>query len=154
MNISNSTWSYEAFFWQAWVQHEPTWSCTRHGELFVTYSKSEASWTGMLLLLHIASWPNQHIESGFRRRHCEDSCIIGWFDREIVIFDIRSLRKVIIVPVLLLVRFFVILVTKFSDMIICLCMCKGRTHHAMDVESETGLKIANTFDFCLPIIAR
>jgi len=59
------------------------------------------------------------------------------------------LVKATCVPILLYVSIIWISVIKLWDMTICLCMYKSGTHHATDLESKSGCKTANTFDFCL-----
>jgi len=56
--------------------------------------------------------------------------------------------------ILLRVSYFLISVTKLWDMIICLHMCNGRTHHALGLESKSRFKTANTCDYCLPITVK
>jgi len=53
--------------------------------------------------------------------------------------------------ILLPVSVFLRSVTKLWDMIICLCMCKGWTHHVNVLERKSSPEVANKFDFSLPI---
>ena len=62
-----------------------------------------------------------------------------------------SLWNSICVPILLHVSIFLSSVTELWDMIIGLCMWKGRTHYAQIRESKPRSKTANTCDFCFPI---
>jgi len=68
-----------------------------------------------------------------------------------VIFDVRSRRKASCLPILLRVSFFLISVTKLWDMIIRLCMCKGRTHHVNVLESKSHCEMTKTFSFILQV---
>jgi len=67
------------------------------------------------------------------------------------IFDVISWWKAICLPILLPVSFFLISVTKLWDMIICLCISKGRTHNVKVTESTSGDTTTNTFDFYLHV---
>jgi len=129
-------------------------SRTRHRACFLTYSQCEACSTCMLLPLHIASPANHHIESGFGQRHGDGSCVIREIDRWIGIFDVISLWKTRVVPILLCVSVFLTSVTKSWDMVFCQCLCKGRTHHAKVLEPKWSSKTANKLDFSLPISVR
>jgi len=82
-------------------------------------------------------WPpaNYHIDIGFRQRDVDGSCVCGRIDMQNVILDIWSRGKASCLPILLRVSFFLISVTKLWDLIIRLCMCKGRTHHVNVLES-------------------
>jgi len=94
---------------------------------------------------------NHHMQIRFGRRHGDGSCICGGIVRQIGIVDIISRWKEICVPILLHVSFDLILVTKLWDMIMCLCMRKGQTHHLKVLESKSGCKTAKTFDFGLQV---
>jgi len=89
---------------------------------------------------------DHYIDFGFRRRHGDGSCVSGGIDRQRVIIDVICLWKAICLPLLLCVRFFLISVIKFWDVIIRLCLCKGRTNHVKVLESKSGDKTADTFD--------
>jgi len=71
------------------------------------------------------------------------SCVTGEIDKQISIFDIISISNAICGPILLCVSSFLILVTNLWDIIICLCMCNGRTHHAKVVGFKSGCKMTN-----------
>jgi len=102
-----------------------------------------------LLLLHIISTAYHHIEIGFRQRHGDGSCVCRGIESHKGIVDVISQWKDVCVPTLLHVSVNLISVTKLWDMMIRLCMCKGQTDHPKVVESKSGCKMANTFDFCL-----
>ena len=68
-----------------------------------------------------------------------------------VIFEIWSLWNASCVTISLCVSFFLISVIKLWDMIICLCMCKGRTHHVKFLESNSHFKLAKTYGFFLHV---
>ena len=89
---------------------------------------------------------NHHIDFGRRRRHADGSCVSGGIERQSVIFDVICLWKAICLPILRSVRYFLISVTKLWDMIIRLCLCKGRMHHVKVLKSESGEKTADTFN--------
>jgi len=101
-------------------------------------------------------WPpaNYHIDIGFRRRDGDGSCICGRIDMQTVIFDVWSRGKASCLPILLCVSFFLISVTKLWDLIIRLCMCKGRTYHVNVLESESRCKTAKTFSFILQVTVK
>jgi len=146
--------SYLAKFWEAAVKHEYIRSSAQRHAQFITHSECEASWIRKLSTLHRASPADYHIEIGFRWRHVDGSCVIEVLQRQICIFEVISLWKAICVPILLHVSIFLIPGTQLWDRMICLCMCKGRTHYSKDVESKSGCKIDNKFDFCLPITVK
>ena len=149
--LSTTKWSYELWFSETPVEDKSTRFCTRHEAGLITYSESKACWTCKLSPLHIASPATHHIEIGFTRRHCAGSCVSTEIETQIGIFGIISLWKAICVSILLCVSFFLISVNKLWDMIICLCKCKGRTHHENVLESKAGCQMSNTLDFCLRI---
>ena len=136
--------SYEARFWYAW-------SCASHGAGFITYAECKAYWARMHLPQHITSSANHHINIKLWWRDGASSCVSRKTDMQIDIFDVISQWKVISVPILLPVIFFLILVTKLWDIIIRLCMCKGRTSHKKVPESKSYCKTAKKLDFSLPI---
>jgi len=131
-----------------------TRSCALCGDHFITHSHWEACWTRKPFTLHIASPAYHHIQIGIGQRHSDSSFIIGGRERLIVIVDVIYLWKAIGVPILLRVRYFLISVSTLWDMIICLCMCKGRIHHSNVLGSYAGCKTANTFQLCLPITVK
>jgi len=104
--------------------------------------------------MHIASTANHHIDIRFGRRNGDGSCAGRGTKRQMCIIEVLFLGNAICVPILIRVSFFLISVTKLWDMIICLCMCKGRTHHTKDLESKSPCKTANTCDYCLLITVR
>jgi len=146
--------SYRAKFWETAVEHEHMWSSTSCTSRFITHSESEACWTCKLLPLHIASPANHHIEIRFGGRHGDSSCICGGIERQIGIIDVLSWWKEICIPILLRVSLYLISVTKLWDMIICLCKCKGQTHHPKVLESKSGCKMSKTFDFCWQVTVK
>jgi len=101
-------------------------------------------------------WPpaNYHIGIGFRRTDDDGSCVCRRIDMQTVIFDVWSWGKASCLPILLRVSFFLLSVTKLWDMIIRLCMCKGRTHHVNDLESISHCKTAKTFCFILQVTVK
>jgi hypothetical protein len=66
-----------------------------------------------------------------------------------VIFDIWSWWKASRLPILLRASFVLISVTKLWDIILRLCMCRGRTHHIKVLQSNSHCKTANMFGFFL-----
>jgi len=66
----------------------------------------------------------------------------------------KSRWKPLCLPILLCVIFSFISLTKLWDMIICLCMCQGWTHYVKALESKSGGKTANMFDFNLQVIVK
>jgi hypothetical protein len=88
---------------------------------------------------------------GFGRSDGESSCISGGIKRQFGVLDIIPLWNAICVPILLHVSIFLISVTKLWGVIICLYVCKGRTHYATGLESKSGCKAGKAFDFCLLI---
>jgi len=98
-------------------------------------------------------WPpaNYDIVIGFRRRDGDGSCVCGRLDMQIISLDVWSQGKARCLPILLCVRFFLIWVTKLWDLIIRLCMCKGRTHHVQALESDSRCKTGKTFSFILQV---
>jgi len=101
-------------------------------------------------------WPpaNYHIDIRFQRRDGDGSCVCGRIHMQTVIFDIWSWGNASCLPILLSVSFFLISVTKLWDLIIRLCMCKGRTHHVNVLESESRCKTAKTFSFILQVTVK
>jgi len=97
---------------------------------------------------------NYHIDFRFGWRHGDSSCICRGLDRQTVMFDIKSQSKAICIQLLLHITFFMISVTKLCDMIIRLCMWKGQTHQVKVLESKSGSKTANTFDFYLQVTVK
>jgi len=150
-DFSTRQYSYEDRFGRAAAKHEYTLSCDGYGAGFITYLECEPCWTRQLWPLHSWSPANHHMDIGFGPRNCNGSCVPGGLNREICIFDVISWWNAICIPILLCVSIFLISGTKLWDMIICLCMCKGRTHHTKGLESISHCKTANTCDYCLPI---
>ena len=136
------------------MELEHTLACTNYGAWFITHSKYEACWTHKLWPLHIASPANHHIDIEFWRRNGDGSSINRRIKRQIYIFDVISLWDAICVPIVLHVRFFLISVTKLWDMVMYLCMCKGRMHHTKGLGTKSRCKMANTCNYCLPITVK
>jgi len=84
---------------------------------------------------------------GFRRRDGDCSCVCGRIDVQSVILDVWSRWKARCWPILLCVSYYFISVTKLWDMIIHLCMCKGRTHCVNVLQSKSHCKTAQMFSF-------
>jgi len=143
--------SDDARFWETTVRHRYSLSCASHRARFIAYSETEACWTRNLLLLRTDRLAIYHNESGFGRRDSVGSCFCDTSDRPILIFDVISLWKAIFVPILLFLSIFLISVTKLWDMIICLWMCKGPTHHVTVLEPKSSSQMANKLNFSLPI---
>jgi len=101
-------------------------------------------------------WPpaNYHIDIGFRRRNGDGAWVCGRIDMQTVIFDVWSRGKASCLPVSLRVSFFLISLTKLWDMIIRLCICKGRTHHVNFLESESHCMTTKTFCFVLQVTVK
>jgi len=101
-------------------------------------------------------WPpaNYQIDIRFWWRDGDGSCVCGRMQMQTVIFDVWSRGKASCLPTLLCVSFFLISVTKLGDMIIRLCMCKGRTHHVNVLESKSHCKTAKTFCFILQVTVK
>jgi len=106
--------------------------------------------------LYPCIWPpaNYLIDIGFRRRDGDGSCVCRRIDMQNVILDVWSRGKASCLPILLRVSFALISVTKLWDLIICLCMCKGRTHHMKILASESRCKTAKTFSFILQVTVK
>jgi hypothetical protein len=94
---------------------------------------------------------NNHMDIGFRWRDGDGSCICGRIAIQKVIFDVWSRWKASCLLIWLCVILFLISVTTLFDMIIRLCMCKGRTHHVKVLESKSHCKMANTSGFFLQV---
>jgi len=97
---------------------------------------------------------NYHIDIGFRRRDGDGSCVCGRIAMQNIILDVWSRGRASCLPILLRVSFFLISVTKLWDLIIRLCMCKGRTRHMNILESESRCKTAKTFSFILQVTVK
>jgi len=97
---------------------------------------------------------NYHIDIGFWRREGDGSCVCGRTELQTVIFDVWSLWKASYLPIVLCVCFCLISVTKLWDMIIRLCMCKGRTHNVTVLKSKSGCETAILFDFILQVTVK
>jgi hypothetical protein len=95
-----------------------------------------------------------HIDIGFRRSDGDGSCVCGWIEVQTILFDIWSRWKASCLPILLRVSFCLISVTKLWDMIIRLCMCKGRTHNVKVLKSKSACTTALTFDFILQVTVK
>jgi len=117
----------------------------------VTDSEIKAHWTHKLSPLHIASQANCQIEIGFRGRHSDLSTVARAINRQIGIYDNVSILNAIPAPILLCVSFYVISVTKLWDMIIRLCMCKGRIGHATFLNFNSHCLTTDVRDIILPV---
>jgi len=95
-----------------------------------------------------------HMDIGFRRRDGDGSCVCGRIDMQTVDFDVRLLWTASCLPISQRVSCFLISVTKLWDMIIRLCMCKGRTHHVKVLESKSHFKTAKTYGFFLQVTVK
>jgi len=120
----------------------------------VTDSEIKACWTCKLQPLHIVSQGNYHKQIGFRPRHGDGSCISGGMNRQIGICDDVSIWNAIPVPILLCVSFYLISLTKLWDMIICLCMRKGRIGHANVLDFKCHWLTTNERDIVQPITVK
>jgi len=101
-------------------------------------------------------WPpaDYHIDIGFRQRDGDGFGVCGTLDMQTVILDVWSWGKGSCLPIFLCVSYFLISVTKLWDLIVRLCMCKGRTHHVNVLETESLCKTAKTFSFILQVTAK
>jgi len=97
---------------------------------------------------------NYHIDIRFRRRDGDGSCVCGRIDMQTVILDVRSRWKASCLPISLCVSFLLISMTKLWDMMIRLCMCKGRTHHVKVLDSNSHCKTAKTCSFFLQVTVK
>jgi len=122
--------SYEARFPETLDRQTHSVYLARHSARFITDSEIEACWTCRLSPLYIVSLADYHIQIGVGQRNRNGSCVPTDVNEQIAIVGGVSLRKAIRVPILLCVSFYLISVTKLWDMIICLCICKGRMGHA------------------------
>jgi len=143
--------SFEASFWEA--THKPTHNILSTGQKarFVTMEELEPCWMHTLSPLHIASRANRHIDICFGWRDGDGPSVTGGIDRQIVTFDIISIGKVIPVPILLHVSYFIISVTTLWDMIIGLWMCKGSTCHVKMPQFKSRYKTTNELDIFWPM---
>ena len=73
---------------------------------------------------------------------------------KIGICDNVSIWNVIPVAILLRVSFYLISVTKFWDMIIRLCIFKGRISHASAVDYKSHWLTTNERDIVLPVTGK
>jgi len=105
-DFSTGKWSAEAGFAETSLTPthsiSPAWQCTR----FVTDSECKARWTHQLLLMHIVSQANYHIEFGFGRRQGDGSWVASRVYSKIYYIDDVSPVKAICVPILLHVSCF------------------------------------------------
>jgi len=107
--------------------------------------------TRKCLRINIASQANQHVEFVFGRRNRDGFCVAWGLSKQRDIFDNVSLQKAIRVPIVLYVCFYLISVSKLWDMIIHLCMFKGRMGHANIPDSKSHWLITNELDIVLPV---
>jgi len=135
-DILTSNWSYEARFRKTTVTHTHRDSPAQHGTSCITDSEIETCRTRNLLPFYTASLANYHIEIRFGRRNGDGSSVAGVILRQSGTFDDVSLWKAIGVHILLLVNYFLRLVTKLWDMIIGLGIFNSFTHHANILDSK------------------
>jgi len=126
-------------------------SPVRRGVRFVTDHLCDAGSTNQRPSLHIASRADYYIEIGVVRTNGDSSCIWGGIDSHNESFDYVELWKAIYVSILLCVSFVLISVTKLCDMIIHLCICKGRTHHSNVGNSKSLLNMTNEPVIVFPV---
>jgi len=119
-----------------------------------TDSEINAHWTHKLSPLHIESQANYQIEIGFRGRHSDLSTVARAINRQIGIYDNVSILNAIPAPILLCVSFYMISVTKLWDMIIRLCMCKGRIGHATFLNFNSHCLTTDVRDIILPVTVK
>jgi len=113
--------------------HSPAQCCI----IYVTNTQTEACPTTERFPLHIASLPPHHIDIGFRRIKGDSLCVAGRIHMQIGTVDSISDRKAIHVPILLLISWFLISLTKLWDTIFHLCICEGRKGHANVVDYKS-----------------
>jgi len=116
---------------------------------FVTNWEIRACLTHMLLLLHITSLANEHIEIKTGWTNGDWSCVTVGVNSQIVIFDDVSLGKAMRVHILLCVSFCLILETKLWAMIILLCIWKDRMGHTIVPDSKPLWLTTNELDIVL-----
>jgi len=136
--FSSRKWSYDAGFGETTIPQRHSDSPARHSAEFVTNQEIEACSACQLLPLHIAFLAYYHTVIGLGQRSGDGSCVTGAIDSQIINLDDVSLRKANCVPILLLVSCFWISVTTLWDMIIRLCMCKGRMGHLKVLDSKSS----------------
>jgi hypothetical protein len=94
---------------------------------------------------------NYHIDIRFLQRDGGGSTICRRIQVQTVMFNIWSQWKASCLQIDLHDSFFWISVTKLRDVIIRLCMCKGRMHLVKVLESKLGYKTAMKFAFFLKV---
>jgi hypothetical protein len=106
--------------------------------------------------LYPSQWrpANYHIHIGCQRRDDDGSCVGGRIDMQNVIFDVWSQGKASCLQILLPVNFFLISGTKLWDMIMCLCMCKSRTHLVNVLEFISHCNTDKTYCFILQVTVK
>jgi hypothetical protein len=97
---------------------------------------------------------NYHIAIGFWRRDGNGSSVCARIVVQTVLCSVWSRWKASCLPILLRVSVGLMSVTKLWDMIICLCMCKGQTHHVKVLKSKSGCKTAITYGFILQVTVK
>jgi len=147
-------WSYEARFAETALAQTHSIPPALPNALFVSDSGIKASRSRKLGSLYIASQAYYNIETGFRRRHGDGSCVTAGMNRPIGIGDNVSIWNVRSVPISLHVSFYFISVTKLWDMIIRLCMSKGQIGHANVLDFESHWLTTNERDIVLPVTGK
>jgi len=153
-DFSTRQWSIEARFGETAATPMHSVLPARPNARFVSDSAIKACPTYKVQPMHIASQANYHLEIGFRQRHCDGCCIAGGMNWQLGISDNVSIWNVILVSILLCVCIYLISVTKWWDMIICLCMCKGRIGHANVLDFKSHWLTTNKRDIVLPITGK
>jgi len=125
-----------------------------HDARLICDSEIEACSTRNLEPLNIVSQAKYHIVIGFWRRHGDSSCVAGRMNSQTGISDNVSFCNVIPVPTFPRVSIYLISVTKLWDMIIRLCMCKGRISHAKALDFISHWLTTNEHDIVLPITGK
>ena len=117
-------------------------------------SESEACWTRKLSPLHIVSPAIDHKEIGFGRRNGDGMYVTAEIWTQFARFADKSLWKAIRVAISQCVSLFSILVTKLWDMMIRLCMCKGRTCNAIVLDFNSGWYMTKILDINLSLTGK
>jgi len=117
-------------------------------------SEIKASWTRKLLPLQIAFQARYNMAILFGRGNGDSSLGAGGVNWPIAIVDDVSPGKAIRVPILLHVSLYLISVTKLWDMIIRLCIFKGRMGHAKVLDTKLHWLTTNELDMVLLVTVK
>jgi len=78
----------------------------------ITKLDNEACWTRKHLPVHMATGANYHTDIRLEQRDGDDWSGAGKIETQIMIFDVRSSRNVLSIPILIRVSLFLISVTQ------------------------------------------